>query len=143
MTAVVGERDKELRAEAIVIGRYLVGVVPEPELIARYAAANRALFPDPPAAGDQVLLDHCRRRPWTLPLLDAAAGLLGSQSLLRKKIVVMAAVLETTPRHVEDFRPEVVSAPAFLIRVSWLGIRAAGKAVAGVVLWMALRGVRA
>jgi hypothetical protein len=40
--------------------------------------------------------------------LDAVLALLRPQSLLRARLLVMAAILETTPAHAADFLPRPV-----------------------------------
>ncbi|MEO7682445.1 MAG: hypothetical protein ABIU86_00785 [Gemmatimonadaceae bacterium] len=89
--------------EARLFGRYLLDSDPSPELIGRYAAANAALFPGEPGGADAALIDFVSRHPRALPFLDAAAGLLRPDSLLRKKILLMAAIQETSVHHADAF----------------------------------------
>src|SRR5687767_14205873 len=103
-----GDTTDELRAEAILFGRYLVGRAPDEELVERYCRANEKLFArelrDPAAV-------YAREHPWAIPMLDAATGLValrGHPSLLRKKLLVMVAILETTPQHVERTEAKTV-----------------------------------
>ena len=128
--------DAQLRTEAIVFGRYLVDREPGPDLIDRYVEANRALFG---AADDTAELDFARRHPWALPMLDAAGGLTDHGSLLRKKLLVMTAIVETTPEFVERTEQQAVGLPRLALRVGVAGARTAFHVATGLALRAALR----
>jgi len=127
--------DAVLEAEARIFGRYLVGNVPEPALVARYCAASRTLWPSPPAPRDAAILAFVRRRPWSVGPLDAAAALLDPGGLLRSKVLVMSALLEATPTHADDFLPRAASTPALLWRLTSSGAVAVAQAAIGVLLY--------
>ena len=134
--------DDLLHREAALFGRHLVGRAPGEELCARYVAAHRALLGEPVGARDRAILEFLHGHPGTLPFLDAAAGVLAPRSLLRRKVLLMTAVLEATPDFVDDFLPRTVSAPAFFVRCAWLGALALGKAAVGALLWPYVVGAR-
>jgi hypothetical protein len=124
----------DLRAEAIAFGRYLVDREPTAELVERYCQANAELFahepPDPAAT-------YAREHPWAIAMLDAAAGLAGMRgapSLLRKKLLVMTAILETTPEYVDRTEPTSASLPELALRLGLAGARTALNAAAGLAL---------
>jgi hypothetical protein len=98
--------------EARLFGRYLLDRDPADELIRRYAAGSEVLFRDSAATDD--LLGFVLRHPRTLPFCDAAAGLMRRDSLLRKKILLMAAILEASVDNAEDF----LTPPPGLIRTA-------------------------
>jgi hypothetical protein len=127
-----------LAREARFVGRYLVGRVPGPDVVSRYMAASRRLFPEPHPPGDAEVVAFVRRHPWTLGLLDAASGLLRPSGVLRGKVLVMAAVLETSPDFADEFLPRVLSPLGLCVRVGSAGVKAVTKAVAGLVLHLAL-----
>jgi hypothetical protein len=131
----------DLRTEAIVFGRYLVGSEPGEALIDRYCRANETLFADAPASdADHAVLDFARRHAWAVPMLDAAAGVTGGgESLLRKKLLVMTAIVETTPENVERTEQRSVGLPRLAMRVGVAGARAAFHVATGLVLTAALR----
>src|SRR5207247_5969494 len=85
-----------LRKEGEAIARYLVGNAPPAPVLERYVQAHKTLFRGAPFPSDRSLVMFIRRHPWALPYLDGALGLLHPHSLLRNKILLMLALLETT-----------------------------------------------
>lgn len=125
--------------EGRAFGRHLVRTAPPPELLARYRAACAKLFPDPPDAVDAALLAFVGRHPWSVGPLDAATALLRPGSLLRAKILVMAAVLETTPRFAQAFLPRPTGRLELVGRLATIGLAAVGRVAIGVVLYGVVR----
>ena len=123
-------RDIEARA----VARYLLGVEPPEPLLARYRQAHAVLLPDP-SPQDQAVLEFLRRHPWSLPFLDGATSLLAPESILRKKILLMLSILETTPAFAPIFIPPGRRLPGLLLRMAWRGIAGVAKVIAGAVLW--------
>lgn len=127
--------------EARLFARYLVGRDPSPVHVERYVAASRTHFPDPPAADDAAVLAWIRRHPWSVGLLDAASGLARPGGALRNRILLMAAVLETSPEFADDFLPHQPGPLALILRIGVAGTIAVASAVAGLLLLqMAKRG---
>src|SRR3954463_15565149 len=120
-----------LRTEAIVFGKYLVDRVPAEALIDRYCRANEELFP---GAADDPAVEFAREHPWAVAMLDAAAGLRGGESLPRKKLLGMTAIVETTPEYVERTEPRAVSLPRLAWRLGVSGTRTAFHAATGLAL---------
>ncbi len=131
-----------LATEGRHIARYLMGCDPPEQLVERYAAANAVLFVAAPDPVDQRVLRFVRTHPWSLALLESALGLLRPHSLLRRKIVVMMAILETTPRFAEQFDPRSVGPWRSAIRVLALGLLSMAKIAAGVPLYAFVRAWR-
>jgi NADH dehydrogenase len=128
----------ELIAESILFTRYLISADPPQELIDRYVAANRTLFPDRTAGSGE--LRFVRRYPRALPLIDAAAGLLKPESMVRKKALLMTAVLEATPAYADYFLGRRVRPFHASCALVWYGIQAAVKITLGIPLfWIATR----
>lgn len=123
--------DNDLRIEAQVFGRYLVGESPSAALVDRYCAANHEIGA---LSGDDAIVAYARRHPWSVSLLDAAAGLTDAGSLLRKKLLVMTAIVETTPELVTKTEPRAVGLPQLAVRLGVAGVRTAVEAAAGLAL---------
>ncbi len=137
----VGNADPRLRNEAVFVTRYLIGAEPAPELIDRYCRANQELGCIPTDA-DQAFLEFAGKHPWSLPYLDSALGLLDTRNLLRKKILIMMAILETTPAYVdqtEQIAAGKVRIAAELVRGGLLAGASTllGAALCGYVRWTA------
>ena len=126
-------------AEARAFGRYLVGAEPPQELIERYRVATARLFPDAADPCDEALVDFAARHAWSVAPLDAAAALVRRDSRLREKLLVMAAVLETTPRFADDFLPRACGRLALLGRLTGIGLRAIGETAVGLALYAVIR----
>ncbi len=131
----------DLRTEAILFGTYLVDGTPSEELIERYCRANRELFADEAdsSGSDHAVLAFARQHPWSVPMLDAAAGLTGQAPLLRKKLLVMTAILETTPAYVEQTEQRSVGLARLAWRLGTAGAKTAVHAATGLALIAALR----
>jgi hypothetical protein len=102
-----------LTDEAHAFARYLVGQDAPADMLERYSAASASLIPEAPTSSEQAMLTFCLRHRWTLPAIDAAAGPLRPDCLLRKKIYLMAAVLEAAPDFASDFLPR--EAPLWML----------------------------
>lgn len=127
--------------EARIFARYLMGTAPPAEVVARYTDAVARLFSDPDSGRDQALLAFVGRHPWSVGCLDAAAALVARDSRLRQRLLVMAAVLETTPEGAAAFLPREPGLGALLLRLPVIGLAAAWRLVAGLVLfpWVTAR----
>jgi hypothetical protein len=132
-----GAPDAVLRTEAVLFARYLLDSEPAPALVDRYVAASEALLGGSEASADVGTLRLARNSPRTLPFLDAATGILRPQSLLRKKLLLMASILEASPAFAPDFLPERLSAPRLLGRLALCGVATAAKITLGTVLLIA------
>lgn len=115
----------------MVFGRYLLGSEPDAVLVERFCAANAELFAD---VADDPLVAYARTHPWAIAMLDAASALLDPTCLLRKKLLVMTAIVETTPALVDRTAQRAVSLPQLALRVGAAGARTAVNAAAGLAL---------
>jgi hypothetical protein len=126
----------ELHHEARQLARYLLGVEPTPAVTERYVSACRQLW----GSTSEPVARWWRKHPCFLPVLDAAAGMMLPQSLLRKKVLLMAALLEATTEYTDFFLCPPPCWPWVLAIVAGRGAWAATKIVAGwPVLWWARR----
>ena len=132
-------RNGILEDEARVFARYLLHREPPGDLIARYVTAIRTLFPRTLEPTDQVVVDFVRRHPWSLPFIDSAAALFQPGSVLRRKILVFAAILEASPRFVDDFLPQRTAVIECIGKLVAIGAVAVFKVAIGGVLLTLLR----
>lgn len=137
-----GESAAVLQQEASLFARYLSGGPAGAGVVERYVDACRKLALDAPAGEDLGLLAFARRHPSCLPPLDAACGLVRPEALLRKRLFVMLALLETSPAHATRF----LATPRRLLpaagRLVLLGLSAGLKIAAGLALYPFARGAR-
>jgi len=87
--------------EAAAYGRYVMGFEIDAAARDAYERAARTLGYD----ASDAMTRFVQRHPWTLPALDAALALTRPDTLLRKKLLLMAAVLETRPEYSAAFLP--------------------------------------
>jgi hypothetical protein len=132
----------DLREEGALLARYLLGREAPPEAAQRYVEGCAQLFVDPASPEDSSLMTFIRRHAWSLPCLDAACGLLHPRSLLRQKLILMLAILETIPGLAETFIARPAPRFAVLLRLAATGFVASLKIAAGVVLLPAARRAR-
>ena len=125
--------DEPLEREVEALGRYLLGSTPSVEEIERYVRGSRALFPDAPRR-ETAVLAFALRRQWALPLLDGACGLVEPDSLLRRKLLLMLAILETSPDRVEAFEPVTGPRATVLARLILRASMGVIRCIAGLVL---------
>ena len=121
--------------EAAIFARYLVRRAAPVDVVARYRDAVRRLFPEPDDARDRALLAFVRRHPWSVGSLDAAAALVAPGSRLRQRLLVMAALLETTPDGATEFLPREPTRGELALRLPVIGIGAAARLLFGLVLF--------
>lgn len=150
-----GSGEARLEREAALFARYLLadqardltggqagdrhGDLP-PELVRRYVDAHRHLPLAPRTPEDLAVLALVHRRPWTLPRLDAALGLLSPRSALRAKLVTLTAILEASPHHADFFLAPPPGRARLVIELAATGLAAAFDALLGLLLvaWLRL-----
>lgn len=119
-----------LAHEARLACRYLVRQECPPEMVARYVAAHRSLTAEPHEAVARFAFDH----PWSMPLLDSASGLMKGGEGLRRKLYLMSAILEASPRFTSDFLPMSSSRSGLAFSLARFGLGAILKAALGLPL---------
>jgi nucleoside-diphosphate-sugar epimerase len=131
------DSDQRIAADFKLIAGYLIDPDPPPpvEMVDRYVIAHRMLLGDVVASEWEFVRQH----PRALPYLDAAAGVLARQSLLRKKILIAAAILESSPAYAEFFLAEVEGRIRLLGLLAWHGALSVGKLALGAPLLLAVR----
>lgn len=127
--------------EAAVLARYLLDADCPPDLAARYASAF-----DRPAADAHSPAERVARfalgHPWSLPYIAAAAPFFSDGALLRSKLTLMTAILETTPRFAADFLPRDLGLARVASVVAAQSLLATLRLAAGVPLLLMTRFAR-
>jgi hypothetical protein len=145
--ALMPSRDPRVEREAHILAEYLIVGGARSEVIERYHLACQAhglLRAD----SDDAVLRAIREHPGLVGPLEAACAWIAPEHALRKKILLMLAVLETIPDLSDRFLP--LGSPdrswgIEVLRMLVLGTRAVGKTCLGLVLWrwLGLRMTRA
>lgn len=136
MPASVVTPESQLRAEASVLGRFLVRRAVEPEFVDRYVAAHAFQFLDEHDARDRAILAWAVAHPSLLPCVDAALALRRPDALLHKKALLMAAILEASPAYVDEFLPRAIGVAGLAFLGLRLGLGTALHLAIGVpLLW--------
>jgi hypothetical protein len=131
---LVDAQRARLQAEARSIARYLVGAEPPESVIQRYVQANELLLEGASATSGAAEMRFWRRHPASLPLLDAGLAWRHPDSILRTKVYVMAALLETTPELADFFLARPAAIPRLLLTLGCRGAVAAMRCTLGAVL---------
>jgi len=130
-----------LREEARVFGRFIAGGPVEHEFVERYVAAHAHLPIEVRDAADERVLTFAVAHPAALPALDAASALVWPHSLLHRKALLMAAILEASPRYADDFLPRRSSWGRLVLLVVSVGLSTAYQVARGLPLLLVLRAV--
>jgi len=129
----------DLAREARIFTRYLVARDCPPPCADRFARGTVALHSGLARDDELAVTRFAVAHPWTLPLLDAGAAITGRGRLLRARLQLMAAVLETTPEFADDFLPRASSRARVLATLAWSGLSTALMAVVGAPLLYLVR----
>ena len=139
---MINSDESGLAFEAAVLGKYVLGTSPNSDVLARYQEAQELLFPLAPSGPDASLMNLALRRPALLPYLDAGAALFWGQSVLRKKLFILAAIAEATPRYAAQFLPLSLPPLVALVRLAGFGMKAGAKLMIGIPLIYWVRGIQ-
>lgn len=127
----------EVRRECARLSRYLTGEDPDPYVLEWYVEARRArpeLF-HPDGGVDRALAHGATMRWVPLRALDALGRFVAPACAVRRKLVLLGAVLESAPVTCGRFeRPDVGSPAAFFLRAAWRGAGTAAAALLGLGL---------
>jgi hypothetical protein len=126
-----------LEKEAEILTRYLIKKSPSTQVIELYAAALQNLKFTPTVKED-IAWDFGLKNPWSMSLIDAAFAINSHHNMIRKRILVMLAILETQSEYHSYFvhkgRPKW-----YVIVVIWLLVKGLCRKVAGkILLWFLL-----
>lgn len=130
-----------LERECEVFTRLLTGQTPTEYVIRKYVDGHRARPDLAAVAGfERVLLGHAARGPVMARLADAYARRLFPRGSLRKKLVLLLAILETSPalhRDVDVVRTR--STVSAMLSLATVGTTAAVVTLLGLTFFSALR----
>ena len=97
------DRSDLLTRECLVFTRYLLGIAASAEIVASYRRAHEVSRVDRADSRMDVALVRCARSgpAWTR-LADAYAGVFAASGSLRRKLVLLVAILESRPETADD-----------------------------------------
>lgn len=106
----------DLERECRLFSKYLIELWPSEYVLKKYQEAHQLGHPSlgrPIQLFDDILIWLARRHTFVLRLADTYAGLFYKDALLRRKLVLLLAILECSPGAFEQLdRPEVRTQPA-------------------------------
>jgi hypothetical protein len=125
---------ERLEREARVFTAALIGAEPTPYVIRQYARGHVSL-PLAPAQGfNKVLLWVARGAPVLARCADAYARLFARRAILRRKLVLLLAILESSAPSDAAFASLRVSRAGVLLRLGATGIAAGVYTVLGLLI---------
>jgi len=135
MALPITSPDDAVRNEAVHFARYLIGSTPSTAEVERYVDAIRTGRFEPDHR-DRRTLDFVNRHPRMLGIVDGGLAVRRPQSVVRLRLLVLAAILESTPAHVSAFLPKRRS-PSYGLYAGMVAIRAGIRGAIGalVVAW--------
>ena len=121
-----------LDKEAQVIATYLLGKKANGQVINLYQQAMQVLELNY-INKDRKILQLLMKRRYLLPYLDAGLAILRPNSVVRQKILVMSAIIETQYQYASLFLNQKLSC-FYLFTIAWVGTRSILKAILGIIL---------
>ena len=82
---------------------------------------------------DMKLLNFMLRNKWSIGLIDAGLAFTNPHSVIRRKLLIMIAILECQPEYCPMFLTKNEK-PVYILYIIWCGIRAVMKTIAGIIL---------
>ncbi len=119
----------ELLKEARVFGLYLLKQQPDIGSQELYAKALQSSPADKTDNALRFAINH----PWSITFLDSGLALISPQAELRRRIYIMFAILEASPKYCDFFlsKKRSLAYPLFII---YVGLRSMFKALVGILL---------
>lgn len=107
------------------LGRYLSGVEPSAYVVAKYTEAHRLDLPQlrPGSRFDELLVAFARGGTFRAYMADAHARGFRPASLLRRKLVLLLAILECSAQGADLDAPDPGSRAGFALRAAFDGVR--------------------
>lgn len=124
-----------MKDEAITFGKYLLsGETPDEKSISLYEAAHAHRSIAIPE-NEKKLFRFALKNRWAIGAIDGALAFKNPGHVIRRKLLVMSAVLECRPQYADLFIPKKRN-PLYIIVFGWIGCRAVCKAIFGRILLM-------
>lgn len=121
-------------SEAKAFGRYIVGR----EITERAAELYARALADTGETGRDAVAIFAAQHEWSVGPLDAALALVRPGAPLRRRLLLMAAILEAQTDYCDDFLP-LERRPLYAARIAAAVLRNAVQAACGLVLLPFLR----
>ncbi len=131
-----------LERECAVFVRYLGAGAGDAYVASQYVAAHEAGVVElrETSGFELSVVALARALPWAVRALDAHARVFGNGSLLRRKLVLLLAILETRAPHDAALdTPTPGSSFAMFVRMAWLGLVFATLVVVTALLLLPVR----
>ena len=122
-----------LRLQAMIFGKYLIGEAPCESAIKLYI--KTIIEPSLPK-NEQRIFNLVLRYNWLLGFIDAGYALTKPDAELRRRIYIMFAILESMPDHHEKF---LLAKPQPFLKLVTMVIEAGFKTAVGVIITKAVR----
>lgn len=113
-----------------------------PDETRRQTPRHMTAHPAPRETRDQAVVRMAVTRPWTLGCLEAACALGRPDALLRRKLLIMAAIAEAAPDNAEWFVKDRTGAAEAAWVLAVAGLRSGAKVFIGGILLAFIRGGR-
>lgn len=122
----------DYKKETARLGKYLIGKIPTEKESSLYSEAMNRL---------NIVLDKkeenlwsfMMKNSWSIGCVDGALALKNPDSLIRKKIFVMLAILETSTENTKYFLPMNFGGLYFM-KIVFAGVRSIFRAMVGIIL---------
>lgn len=111
--------EAELQSEARVLARHLMGDNAPAELLSRYTNCVRSKIGAGLDDKQNFMTSLALKRPTWIGPLDAFLGIYDRNHDLRKRLLIMAALMETTP----NFAPQFLSSKVSSTNLMMLALR--------------------
>lgn len=125
---------ERLQDEALTFTRALVGREASPYVVRQYIRAHVSLPLAPVQGFDAVLIGVATAAGVLTRAADAYARLFARRAILRRKLVLLLAILESTSPEDAEFAPVASSPAGTIAKLAVTGIAAVVYGVAGVVI---------
>ncbi|HVA33499.1 MAG TPA: hypothetical protein VNG31_05090 [Candidatus Baltobacteraceae bacterium] len=122
------------RRAAQTFGRYIIGRDVGDAVVALYLRAVDELG----ESDDDAALRFATKHPWSIGPLDAALALVNRGAPLRRRLLLMAAILEAQPQYCDDFLPRD-RRPWYAVVIAGAILRNALHAAVGLLMLPLLR----